>query len=56
MIITIVKFIEKPKSHQIDGNIGSVLFHIYNKTFSKYLDNLSLSERGEFELTDATKE
>ena len=51
----IVKFIEKPKSHQIDGNIGSALFHIYNKTFSKYLDNLSLSERGEFELTDATK-
>ena len=50
----IKKFIEKPKPHQIDGNIGSALFHIYNKSFVKYLADISLSERGEYELTEAT--
>ena len=51
----ITNFIEKPKLHQVDGNIGSALFHIYNKSFVKYLADISLSERSEYELTEATK-
>jgi dTDP-glucose pyrophosphorylase len=51
----ITKFIEKPKLHQIDSNTGSALLHLYNRTFLKYLDNISISERGEYELTEATK-
>lgn len=51
----ITKFIEKPKLSEIDGNISSALLHIYNYSFHKYLNELSISERGEYELTEATK-
>ena len=51
----ITKFIEKPKPHQIDGNVGSALLHLYKKSFFNYLNKISISERGEYELTEATR-
>lgn len=50
----ISNFIEKPKLSQINGNISSALLHIYRPIFSSYLKKITVSSRGEKELTEAT--
>tara|TARA_B100000029_G_scaffold516320_1_gene628660 strand:- start:2939 stop:3676 length:738 start_codon:yes stop_codon:yes gene_type:complete len=51
----ITEIIEKPKKQQAPSNLAAALLHIYEPIVVDYLNKISISDRGEYELTDAIK-
>jgi dTDP-glucose pyrophosphorylase len=51
----ITEIIEKPKAEQAPSNLAAALLHIYEPIVVDYLSKISISDRGEYELTDAIK-